>query len=312
MPRALGGLAVGPARRDLIREDEVMATQHLDSLVARGNTSDAYGWGKDAIIKVLRPEIPEEWAAREAETTSLVHAAGLPAPAVLDVTTVDGRPGIVFERIVGPSMWDQMLAHPGDVPQLASLLADLQAEVNATPAPAGIPRLIDRLHDKIREAPLLSSAERADAQAALERQLHFDSLCHFDVHPNNILMGPQQPIIIDWFDAAAGSPAADIVRSSLLMWSEAAVGHLPCMDPSLIDDVHDQYVGAVSQTRQLDDNELFDWETAVLASRLAEPVGDSTRRVTYEALQAFKDSQMTRLGLSLRSVTSRHAEPPSR
>lgn len=281
-----------------------MVRQHLDSPVARGNTSDAYRWGEHAIVKVLRPGIPEEWATREAETAELVHAAGLPTPAVLDLTTVEGRPGIVFERIAGPSMWDEMLAQPREIPRLAYLLAELQAQVNATQAPSAIPKLVDRLRRKTREAPGLSPTERSAALAVLDRQPPDHSLCHFDVHPNNVLMGPKQPIIIDWFDAAAGNPAADIVRSSLLMWSDAAAGHMPCVDPSLIDFVHHHYIASVAHIRDVDSGDLLEWEVAVMASRLAEPLPDSMRHATHEALRALSSSRHTRLGLSLRQVTS--------
>jgi len=274
----------------------------IDSLIARGNTSNAYRWGKSAVIKVLHPDIPEEWATREAETTRLVHAAGLPAPAVLDVTTIGGRPGIVFERIPGTSMWEQMIADPQEIPRLSSLLAKLQAEVNATPAPSGMPRLVDDLKANIDAAQPLLSSERATARAALKRLTHESSLCHFDVHPNNVLMGSTRLVIIDWFDAASGSPSADIVRSSVLMRQEAVDGHLPCPSPSLIDFVHDEYISSVVRVREVAEELLLAWEGAVLAARLAEPITDSIRQTTYETLLALNASRISRLGASLRRV----------
>lgn len=277
-------------------------TRHLGSLVARGNTSDVYRWGADAVVKALRPGIPEEWAGREAQTTALVNAAGLPAPKVLDVTTIDGRAGIILERVDGDSMWERMVTHPGEIPQLARLLAELQAEVNVTPVPSGLPRLVDRLRENIDNATILSTDERAAASSGLDRHGEGHALCHFDVHPNNVLMGPTRPIIIDWFDAAAGSADADVVRSSLLMRRDAAAGHLPSADPSLVDHVHDEYLAAVMRTRAIRDDVLLAWEPAVVAGRLAEPVGDSIRRATHDTWLAIRASEPTRLAISLRSI----------
>lgn len=96
------------------------------------------------------------------------------------------------------------------------------------------------------------------------------------------------------------------------MWSDAAVGHLPCVDPSLIDFVHDHYIASVVRIRQFDDDQLLGWEPAVLASRLAEPIVDSMRYATQETLRSLRSSQLTRLGRSLRSLAPGHAEPPSR
>jgi hypothetical protein len=115
------------------------------------------------------------------------------------------------------------------------------------------------------------------------------------------LIGPDQPIIIDWFDAAAGSPAADIVRSSVLMRNEAASGYLPCADPSLIAFVHDRYVAAVLRTRKIDIQQLLAWEPTVLAARLAELIPEPIRRTSYQMWRALRAEQASQLAKSLRA-----------
>ena len=132
----------------------------LDTLIAQGNTSDVYRWGTDAVVKVLLEDIPDDWATREAQIAERVHAAGLPTPAVLDLTTVNDRPAIVFELVEGVSMWEQMLAYPADISRLSRILADLQANVNATRAPKGLPGLNDRLRKKIERNTILDISER--------------------------------------------------------------------------------------------------------------------------------------------------------
>lgn len=279
-----------------------MATLHPDSLVARGNTSDVYRWGRDAVVKVLRPDIPDEWASAEARTTALVHAAGLPAPAVLDVVTIDGRPGIVFERIEGLSMWDKMLENPHEMEGLARRLAELQTEVNATPAPSGMPQLQDRLRRRIERARLLTASERRAALADAERCETGGALCHFDVHPNNVLMGAKQTVIIDWYDAAAGTAAADIVRASALMRHDAADSHLPCVDRSVISRVHDSYIACVARMQQVDEEELSNWESPVLAARLAEPISDAALKATLGMWRETRGAQPTTIVQRVRSA----------
>jgi aminoglycoside phosphotransferase (APT) family kinase protein len=58
--------------------------------------------------------------------------------------------------------------------------------------------------------------EQEEALAALERLDHGAQLCHGDIHPGNVLVADQGPVIIDWIDAASGSPAADLGRTVLL------------------------------------------------------------------------------------------------
>lgn len=274
----------------------------LDTLVARGNTSDVYRLGSDAVIKVLHPQIPDDWADREAQIAGRVHAAGLPAPAVLDLTFAGGRPAIIFELIDGPSMWAEMLARHEDIAPLSRILADLQGEVNATPAPPGIPRLTDRLRRKLERNPILSESERNATVDELASHPDDDMLCHFDVHPNNVLMGPAGPVIIDWFDAAAGSPAADVARSSVLMRPDAASCHLPCPDRSVISAVHHEYLTAVLEDRRVDIDQLLGWEPTVLASRMAEPLGEESTQAAVQAWHAGRASRPTPLAVGIAGI----------
>ena len=125
---------------------------HAGDLIARGNTSDVWRWSPTTVVKVLRPEIPAQWATLEAEITRRVHAAGLPAPATDGVVEVDGRPGVVLERIEGASMWSRMKAAPSELPALVAQLVDIQVTVQAAGPIAGLPDLAGRLHGKIDEA----------------------------------------------------------------------------------------------------------------------------------------------------------------
>lgn len=282
-----------------------VVTRDLGPLVARGNTSSVFAWGEGAVVKVLLPGIPDSWADREAETTDLVHAAGLPAPAVLDLVMVEGRPGIVFERVTEASMWDQMVKNPEEIPTLSLVLAEMQAEVNETSAPTGLPRLSERLRENIQKAEGLTARERRAALFELDQLPDGDALCHFDVHPNNVLMGADKPVIIDWFDAAAGDPAADIVRSSLLMRQDAVESHLDCVDPSIISQVHNEYLTCLLRTRDVDSDDLMRWEPTVMASRLAEPLPDTVlakMRDTWRARHSGDGSSL--LGSSPRPALS--------
>lgn len=242
-------------------------------LVARGNTSDIYAWTAGTVVKVLRPGIPGQWASIEADITRRVHAAGIPVPATDGVIEVDGRIGIVFERIDGPTMWQVMKGSPADVPRLVDVLVGLQQELHATSV-RGLPDLARRLASKIDEAVQVTAAERQEAQALLATMDRGGVVCHGDIHPANIVVASEHMVILDWFDAASGHPMADLVRSSLLMrpprdHSEPA--HLSGADSAFLDHVHTTYVAALSR-RGLLDRTFGEWEAVVAVARMSEPV----------------------------------------
>jgi aminoglycoside phosphotransferase (APT) family kinase protein len=247
-----------------------------EDLVARGNTSDVFSWSSTTVIKVLRPDMPSDWARHEAEITRLVREAGFPVPAVEDVVLVEGRPAIVFERVDGLSMWEHMKNAPNDLQGLTSALVDLQCSLHCSPAPAGLPDLQARLIRNVGRAEALTKEDREVAAHLVGVLPAGTALCHGDMHPRNILMSRRGMVLIDWFDAAAGNPVADIARSSLLIrpqqTGELDMHHLQGASVEMLAMLHDRYMSEVLSRRPIDQNDLLSWEAAVAAARLAEPV----------------------------------------
>ena len=242
-------------------------------ILARGRTSDVFTFGTDSVVKVPRIGTPTHWAKMEAEVTDAVHRSGLPTPQVRELTTLDGREAIVFERIYGDSMWQQMIDHPSEIPALATLMATVQLDLNSVQAPSGLPALRDRMMVKISEAKRLTTTERREAKRLAESLAPDNRLCLGDLHPGNILMSYNGPIIIDWFDAAAGNRLADLVRTSLLIrppdQGAPSPPHLPQAEPQLLEQLHDGYLKNMLSSIE-DSTQLLHWERVLAVSRLAE------------------------------------------
>jgi aminoglycoside phosphotransferase (APT) family kinase protein len=187
-------------------------------MLARGRTAEVYAWGEGKVLKLFLPECPESWAQREARVTRAAHAAGLPVPATDDMIEVAGRPGIIFERIIGHSMVDEFKARPWRMLRLAATLAELQASMHDCALP-GLPALHDQLARRIRELrPDMLSADAKEATLdLLDRLPDGVSLCHSDFHPENVLLTAHGPVILDWMTAAQGNPLADVARSALIL-----------------------------------------------------------------------------------------------
>jgi len=240
-------------------------------------------WSRTAVVKVLHPDIPRHWASLEAEITGLVHEAGFPVPAVEEVVVVDGRPGVVFERVDGMSMWEHMLISGSDLQRLTRALVDLQCDLHSLSAPAGLPDLRTRLRVNVSRADPLSEEDREAAVHLIDGLPAGTALCHGDMHPRNILMSSHGMVLIDWFDASAGDPVADIARSSLLMRpqqiGELDMHHLDGASTEVLRLLHSEYMSQILSRRSIDEHDLVSWEAAVAAARLAEPVpkGDLLR-----------------------------------
>ncbi len=245
----------------------------VGSLVAAGRTSDVYEFGRGSVVKVPRPDVPPHWAAEEARFTSAVRELGAPAPDVQDVVEVDGRDAIVFERVVGTSMWDLVVSTPRLARSLAKELAEVHKHILGTGLPTGVAGLVERMCDKIEHAEVLGAEERDEAQRLARQLPRGAALLHGDLHPANVLMAERGPVVIDWFDAAIGHPVADVVRSSILIRPFRVADdrpHLPAARPGFLSEFHEAYLEAMTEVINSSPGELRQWEAVVAASRLAE------------------------------------------
>ena len=116
-----------------------------------GGTADIYAWRDAHVLKLFHQGFPAEPVREEAEATRFAHAAGLAAPATGDVVELDGQQGIIFERLSGPTMLQQIGARPWALPRCARMVAELQAATHHCSAP-GLPMLRWRLARNIEMA----------------------------------------------------------------------------------------------------------------------------------------------------------------
>jgi aminoglycoside phosphotransferase (APT) family kinase protein len=124
----------------------------------------------------------------EREAAVMRHARAHGYPAP-EVFSAAGR-DMVLERIEGPTMLAAMTRAPWRIGPLARLLADLQA----------------RLH-----------------------QIGFEggALLHLDLHPDNVLLAPGGPVVIDWANARGGDPAVDVATTWVILETSVVPGPAP-------------------------------------------------------------------------------------
>ena len=258
------------------------------TLLAEGRTAEVFAWGDGAVVKLFRDWVPLDQAEHEAQIARAVSASGLPVPWVGEIVDVDGRAGLVYERVDGPSLLDSFMKRPWTLRPTALILARLHAELHKTRIAAAVPAQRQRLVDKIDRAELLSPALRSRALEALAGLPDGDVLCHGDFHPGNILMPPSGPIIIDWIDATRGHPHADIARTLIIARFGVARGG-PVAQRVLragvlgLLSIYEREYGRLCGTTRAD---VALWLPVVAAARIEEGVDEA------EALAAFVEQSL--------------------
>lgn len=255
----------------------------MEKPLAVGATAEIFAWDGGQVLKLFRPRFSRDAVEEEARVARLVYAGGAPVPAVGEIVEMDGRVGLLYERVAGVSMLSAWLAQPWRLTHYALQLAELQAELHALAAPAGLPHQKQRLAEDLRAAPALPPRLRDELLAQLEALPGGDRLCHGDFHPDNVLLTERGPVIIDWVDARSGNPAGDVARTSVLMrLSQPPAGvRLDWKARLLRYWFHKTWLAHYRRLRPCPQAELSRWRLVVAGARISETVPEA------DALLAF-------------------------
>ena len=239
-----------------------------------GRTAQVLIWDNNQVLKLFREGFTLSQIQKEEKITRTIFEAGLPVPAVHGIIEVEGRYGILFDRVDGPSMGEEMMSKPDELVYLTKLFAELHAKMHAITV-IDLQSQHEKLESQIRSATRLSKKAREAALFALTQLPEDNALCHGDFHPGNILMSSHGPVVIDCVDASRGNPHADVARTLLL---------LQIAEPDWIDDMEQRkiirrliqkfpinvYFKRYQQFQPLSQEQLNAWKLPVAAARLSE------------------------------------------
>jgi len=237
--------------------------------IGKGFTSDVFPWGEGRVLKLFHRGRSLQKAEQEFRATKAVHEAGLPAPAVFELIEVDGRIGIVFERLEGRSLFEEVQSRPWTLVAAAKRMAALHVSIHEFTCPKELPSMKSLLMEKIDAAKRLSPDDRARMRKRLAALPEGDSACHGDFHPANIFCTRQGSVVIDWGAACRGSGLADVACTSRLF----EVAELPPWAPRYMHWMlkcsrtllHRTYLRHYLSVRSGSRAEISDWKDAVAA-----------------------------------------------
>lgn len=154
------------------------------TLIGRGRAADVYALDAGRVLRRYRTSLS---CAAEADLMRYLRQAGYPVP---EVFAVDGT-DLVMERLYGRDILTDLAKRPWRIRRHARTLA----------------RLHDRLHQIAGPAGLRHPAGPGE------------QTIHLDLHPGNVMLTADGPVVIDWSNGAAGPPGADVAMAYLIMAS---------------------------------------------------------------------------------------------
>ncbi|MEU5550976.1 MULTISPECIES: phosphotransferase [unclassified Micromonospora] len=146
--------------------------------LASGREADVYALDGERVLRRYRAGGD---VAVEARFMAHLHAVGYPVPRVHHADGTD----LVMRRLSGPTMLHALLTGGIDVEAAAAVLADLHRRLHAV-------------------APLPDAADG-------------ERILHLDLHPDNVVLEPPGPVLIDWHNVRHGAPGLDVAMTALIL-----------------------------------------------------------------------------------------------
>lgn len=230
---------------------------NLDNQIARGNTAKIY-LADNKIIKVFNDFLPNNESIKEANKQKYAYSCGLPVPKVLDVTFINGKQAIIMEYVKGESLGNLFLKNKEQAECYLNTSVDMQLKIHSI-----IPDVIEPMHDKlyrqIEAVTIIDDRQKAYLLKKLESFTFESRLCHGDYHLFNLLGAGNQVVVIDWVDASAGDPRADVYRTYLLYSQFSS-------------ELAEVYLRLYCEKSGLKRPEVFQWAPVIAGARLSENV----------------------------------------
>jgi Ser/Thr protein kinase RdoA (MazF antagonist) len=183
----------------------------LGEKIGEGASADIHVWTPGQVVKLFKVGASPRFGRHEARMTRAAFAAG--APEVFAEVNLEGRFGIVLQRLDGPTLLQLLQTRAVTSEQVGAILATLYTSVHKTPPPPDVLSLrgwIDAVSQSSRD--ILPEHIATGVLSLIDRLPPEDGLCHADLHPGNVIMTADGPRIIDWACALRASAVFDIAR----------------------------------------------------------------------------------------------------
>ena len=107
----------------------------LGEKIGEGAFSEVHAWAPGQVVKLFKAGVSRRLGRHEVRMIRAVFAAGVPAPEVFGEVTLDGRFGIVLQRLDGPTLLQLSRTGAVTFEQAGAILAALAMSVHKTPPP---------------------------------------------------------------------------------------------------------------------------------------------------------------------------------
>ena len=241
---------------------------NLGKPIASGNTANIYLY-ENKIIKIFKDHLPDTEPEYETRKQRFAYGSGLRVPNIIDIRKVNGKQAIIMEYVEGHTLGELVMKNMENVESFLEMSVDIQMEIHNVRADE-LESMNRKLQREIESVKGLDVEIKSSLIKKLESKNSENRLCHGDFHFYNLIKSDNEVFIIDWVDASAGNPLADVCRTYIL-YSQVSV------------EIAELYLKLYCEKSGRNRKEILDWAPIIAAARLSENVDteDSNRLMKF-------------------------------
>lgn len=271
----------------------------LGKCIGSGACSEVFEWGTDKAIKLFRSNTNEYAVNKEYNNMIAAWKSGLPTYRPYEKVELEGRIGIIYEKIDGQTLMDRLIQENITSSNISSDLDDNDNDIRITARVlndihqkriSGMPNQKEMIKNGILRAAYLTQEEKQCICRIVDDLPSKDLLCHGDPNPGNFIVKDGKTFIIDWMNASIGNPAADIAEYIIMIRYVALPPEVPNSFCEFFDEIRelvikiflDEYIKLSNMKYE----EVEQWMVPVMAEKLSfDGICDKEKKILVQEIR---------------------------
>lgn len=182
-------------------------------LMSKGNTAEIFEYDDNLICKLFCPGYPKNYIEHEFDNAKAVFRLGIKTPMAYNLVCIDGRDGIVYDRVVGEELSSKMYeANEEELTGWMDRFAGFHKEL--------LGHHIGSVMD-YKDFLKMFADDSVEIIAQINALEDGNYLLHGDFHPGNVMVDTDNNLtLIDMMNVCKGPAIYDIARTCFLLGNE--------------------------------------------------------------------------------------------
>ena len=249
-------------------------------VIGKGRSAEVIYWSNNRVLKLFFKDFPNNLIDYQFKVDSLIGEIFPNCPKAIEKIEEKGRIGIVYEYIEGKILSDFMGKKIKSVSKGIRMLAEIHAEMHKYEI-MGINIQKDTFRLAINQTDLLDDDQKKEIIEYFEKLPDGNTICHGDLHPENVMVSKNKLYVIDWSNAYSGNPIGDVARTFYAVKYGLAPSDEYTLKKNFIvrfffkkikSLVAKTYIKHYMKLTGISLKEIKKWDLVIFAARLHEPV----------------------------------------